>query len=178
MVRVQPVEGAYPGMPAERAYEVRLFETWPPDAVISNGRSIAYNPDPAAEAGWRYDGDSLTTIIRLPRMSVSKVAELTVKISSEKAAKAALLDGAVGRLARIRRLFKDVANTGPESLLHLATVGRRIDLNPQTAMAELAGYDAAKKQMADDLGKTSDDSWRLLWTLTVAEATDKVEAEQ
>lgn len=177
-VRVNPAEGSYPGMPTERGYEVRLFETWPPDSVIFNGEEIAFNSDPNAVTGWRYDGDSLTTIVRLPKTSVSKVAELTVKISPEKAAKSMLLDGAVGKLARIRRLFKDVANSGPESLLHLATVGRRIDLNPQTAMSELAGYDAARKQMSDELGKTTDDAWRLLWTLSIAESTDRVEAEQ
>jgi hypothetical protein len=67
-----------------------------------------------------------------------------VKISAEKAAKLPLLDGAVGRLARIRRLFKDVNNTGPDSLLRLATTGRRLELKPETAVSELAGYDAAK----------------------------------
>jgi hypothetical protein len=177
-VRVQPVEGTYPGMPTERGYEVRLFETWPPDSVNFNGQDIAYNADSAATTGWRYDGDSLTTIIRLPKTSISKAAELTMKISPEKAAKAALLDGAVGRLARIRRLFKDVANAGPDSLLHLATIGRRLDLNPQMAVSELAGYDATREKMADDLRKTSDNSWRLIWTLAVAESTDKVEADQ
>ncbi len=177
-VRVHPVEGGYPGMPAERGYEVRLFEAWPPDSVSFNGLAIAYNAEPDATTGWRYEGDWLTTIIRLPKTSVSTGAELTVRISADKAAKAALLDGAVGKLARIRRLFKDVNNTGPDSLLHLATVGRRLDLNPQTAMAELAGYDAAKEKMSDDLRKTTDDSWRLLWTLLVSESTDKVEADE
>jgi len=177
-VRVSSVEGGYPGMPAERGYEVRLFEAWPPDSVNFNGKEIAFNPDPAAAVGWRYDGDSLTTIIRLPKTSVTHPGELTVKISPEKAANVALLDGAVGKLARIRRLFKDVNNGGPESLLRLATTGRRIELNPQSAMAELAGYDAGKKQMSDDLRKTTDDSWRVLWILTLAEATDPVEADE
>ena len=178
VVRVQPVEGLYPGMPVERGYELRLFETWPPDAVTCNGQPIAFNPDPEATSGWRYEGEGLTTVIRLPRMPVSTPAEVTVKISAEKAAKLALLDGAVGRLARIRRLFKAVNNTGPDSLLRLATTGRRIELKPETTVSELTGYAAAQKTMADDLGRTADNAWNLLWTLGVAESVGRVEAEQ
>ncbi len=177
-VRVKPVEGSYPGMPTERGYEVRLFEVWPPDSVTFNGRNIAYNADPDAAAGWRYDGDLLTTIIRLPRTAVSGSAELTVRISPEKAAKAALLDGAVGRLARIRRLFKEVNNSGPDSLPRLATTGRRLELKPETALSELAGFDAAKEAMAGDLARTADNSWSLLWTLRVSETAEKVEADR
>jgi alpha-glucosidase len=178
IVRVKPVEGSYPGMPTERGYEVRLFEVWPPDSVTFNGQAMAYIADPDASAGWRYDGDLLTTIIHLPRTPVSTAVELTVKISSEKAAKTTLLDGAVGRLARIRRLFKEVNNTGPDSLLRLATTGRRIELKPETALPELAGYDAARDAMEKDLARTADNSWSLLWTLRVSEVTDKVEADR
>jgi alpha-glucosidase len=178
LVNVLPVEGAYPGMPTERGYEVRLFESWPPDSVAVNGQQIDYNPDPDAPAGWRYDGDSLTTIIRLPPIARSNPVELTVKISAEKAAKLPLLDGAVGRLARIRRLFKDVNNTGPDSLLRLATTGRRLTLRPETAVFELADYDAAKQAMAGDLSRTAENSWSLLWTMAVAESTNQVDADR
>jgi alpha-glucosidase len=178
VVRVQAAEGSYPGMPAARGYEVRLFEVWPPDSVMYNGQNIPYCADADASPGWCYDGDLLTTIIRLPRTPVSTMAELTVKVSSEKAARRTLLDGAVGRLARIRRLFTEVNNSGPDSLLRLATTGRRIGLKPGTALSELAGYDAAREAMAGDLSRTADNSWSLLWTLRVSEAVDKVEADR
>jgi len=178
VVRVQAAEGMYPGIPTERGYEIRLFETWPPDSVTCNGRPISYQPDSASAAGWHYDGDTLTTVIRVPRMPVSTAVEVTVGISAEKAAKLALLDGAVGRLARIRRLFKEVNNTGPDSLLRLATTGRRIELNPDSAVAELSGYAAAQATMAADLGRTAENSWSLLWSLGVAEGTAKVEADR
>jgi alpha-glucosidase len=176
-VRVQPVAGAYPGMPAERGYEVRLFESWPPDSVTFNGRNISYDDDPHAAEGWRYDGDSLTTIIRLPRMPVSAAVDLAVKISSEEAAKIALLDGAAGRFARIHRLFQDLNNSGPNSLLHLASMARRIELKPATALSELASYDAAKEAMTSDLYKTTDNAWGLLWTLRVSETATKVQPD-
>jgi len=178
IVRVQPVDGAYPGMPAERAYEVRLFEAWPPDSVTCNGQVLAFNADPSAAAGWHYEGDSLTTIIRLPRMVRSAAVELTVRVSPDKAARLALLDGAVGRLARIRRLFKEVNNSGPESLLHLATTGRRVELKPETALSELAAYDAARASMEGELNRTSDNAWSLLWSLQVSAASNKVEDDR
>jgi len=177
-LRVLPVEGTYPGMPTERGYEVRLLETWPPDSVTVNGENVAYNPEPDASQGWRYDGDSLTTFIRIPRKSVTGEIELSVRISPEKAARVALLDGAVGRLARIRRLFQELNNSGPESLLRLATAGRRITLKPETALSELAGYDSAKAAMAGDLSRTSDNAWSLLWTLQVSESAKKVDAPE
>jgi alpha-glucosidase len=177
LVRVQAVEGSYLGMPTQRGYEVRLFESWPPDSVTFNGQMIAYSADPEAPAGWHYNGDLLTTIIRLPRTPVSTAVELTVKISSEKAARLALLDGAVGRFARIRRLFKEVNNSGPDSLLRLATTGRRLELKPETALSELAGYDTTREAVAGDLYRTADNAWSLLWTLRVSEAADKVEAD-
>jgi len=178
IIRVQPVEGSYPGMPAERGLEIRLFGAWPPDAVIFNGQNISYTPEADAPAGWRYDGNTLSTIIRLPRMPVAHAAEVTVKISAEKAARISLLDGAAGRLARIRCLFKDVNNSGPDSLLRLATTGRRLELKPETAVSELAGYEAAMDAMAADLARTADNSWSLLWTLRVSEAVTKVETDR
>jgi alpha-glucosidase len=177
LVRVKPVEGSFPGMPTQRGYEVRLFEAWPPESVSFNGQTIAYNADPDAPAGWRYDGDVLTTVIRLPETPVSTEVVLTVKISSEKAARLALLDGAVGRMARIRRLFKDVNNTGPDSLLRLATACRRIELKPELALSELAGYKAAREAMEKDLNRTADNAWSLLWTLQVSEAVNKVDTD-
>jgi hypothetical protein len=111
-------------------------------------------------------------------MPVAHAAEVTVKISAEKAARISLLDGAAGRLARIRCLFKDVNNSGPDSLLRLATTGRRLELKPETAVSELAGYEAAMDAMAADLARTADNSWSLLWTLRVSEAVTKVETDR
>jgi len=155
-----------------------LFEAWPPDSVTCNGQVLAFNADPSAAAGWHYEGDSLTTIIRLPRMVRSAAVELTVRVSPDKAARLALLDGAVGRLARIRRLFKEVNNSGPESLLHLATTGRRVELKPETALPELAAYDAARASMEGELNRTSDNAWSLLWSLQVSAASNKVEDDR
>jgi alpha-glucosidase len=177
-LRVQPVEGSYPGMLTERGYEIRLFSTWPPDSVEFNGQNVPYTPDGAGSLGWRYDGDSLSTIIRLPKTSVNTGIELTVQISADKAAHAKLLNGAVGRMARAVRLFHDAENSGPDSLLRLATMSRRIELAPETAVQELEGYAAARQKVIDEFEKTNDRAWQLLGTQAISESMNKVEAEQ
>jgi alpha-glucosidase len=35
-VEIEPVRGSYPGMPAQRAYELRLPGDWPPESVTVN----------------------------------------------------------------------------------------------------------------------------------------------
>lgn len=173
-IHIGAIEGRYPGMPTERGYELRLFESWPPESVVVDGMIVPYNADESAAPGWHYDGDSLTTIIRLPRTGVSKPVDVTIKISPEQAANASALDGAVGRLTRIRRLFRAANNGGPDSLVRLATTGRRIELDPQTAASELRDLPTAQKHMADDLSKENSESWRLLWTLAVSESIGRV----
>lgn len=177
-LRVKPVEGTYPGMLPERSYEIRLFSTWPPDSVEFNGQNVPYAPDGVGSLGWHYDGDSLSTIIRLPKTSVNTGVELTVQISPDKAAHASLLNGAVGRLDRAVRLFHDADNTGPDSLLRLATMSRRIELAPETAVLELEGYSAARQMVIDELPRTNDRAWQLLGTQGIAESMNKVDAEQ
>ena len=105
------------------------------------------------------------------------LAGIRAFVHPRKEGRTGLLNGAVGRLARVRRLFRDVNNTGPESLLRLATIGRRLELKPDTALAELDGYAAAEASMEADFPKVVDNSWRLLWDLRTAAATDKVEAD-
>jgi hypothetical protein len=176
-VHISGAQGTYPGMPHERGYELRLISAWPPETVTANGVNIAYSAD-ASATGWHYDGDNLTTIIRLPRSSVASAVDVTVKITAQQAANAALLEGAAGRLARIRQLFHEANNGGPDSLVHMATTGRRIELKPETALPELRQLVAGQKAMAEDLSKDNPNSGRLLWTLSNHEAINKVEEEE
>jgi hypothetical protein len=60
-------------------------------------------------------------------------------------------------------------------MLHLATTGRRLTLKPETALPELSGYEAARKTMGDELYRTADNAWSLLWTLQVSETANKVD---
>ncbi|HEY0592713.1 MAG TPA: TIM-barrel domain-containing protein, partial [Thermoanaerobaculia bacterium] len=94
-IEILPVEGRWPGMPASRAYEIRLEATLPPESVSVNGADVRFAPDQGA-AGWRYDGATLATIVSIPRTDVSTKVEVVVKAP----AAPELLDGARGRLSR------------------------------------------------------------------------------
>ena len=139
---IAPVEGSFPGMLRERAYEVRLRGTWPPARVIWQGAEVPYRADGSAP-GWRYDGDRLTTIVSLPRADVSTRKELVVEQPA--GAEDALLDGVPGRLLRLKRGMTMLETLWPadwpsDAYVTLAQTGRRITLQPDSAQVELRRF--------------------------------------
>lgn len=128
-IEILPVEGAYPGMPVTRGYEIRLESTLPPVSVRSN----------RGTSGWRYDGATLTTVITVPPGPVNQRVDVIVK---SPAGPARLLSGVRGQLARLRSAM-DILNTSwpdgwsPDILIEAAQAGRRMTLQPSTARAEL-----------------------------------------
>ena len=124
-IEILPVNGAYPGMPATRGYEIRLESTLPPDSV--------------SVGTWRYDGSMLTTLITVPPTAVNRPVEVIVK---ESVAPATLVSGVRGQLGRLRTAM-DILNTSwpdgwsPDILIQAAQTGRRITLQPSTAREEL-----------------------------------------
>ncbi len=67
-IHIDAARGSYPGMLQARGYEIRLPGDWPPDSVTANGKPLAYAAKKDA-TGWRYDGNTLTTIITVPQPS-------------------------------------------------------------------------------------------------------------
>ena len=51
-----------PGMPQTRGYELRLPADWPPASVTVNGAPVA-KAGVTGEGGWRFEGNTLTTVI-------------------------------------------------------------------------------------------------------------------
>jgi len=138
---IAPVEGSFPGMLRERAYEVRLKRTWPPARVTWQGADVPYKADGAP--GWRYDGDDLTTIVSLPRADVSTRKELVVEQPA--GADRALLDGVPGRLLRLKRGMRMLEALWPadwpsDAFVTLAQTGRRLTLHPDSAAVELTRF--------------------------------------
>ena len=69
-IEIAPVKGVYQGMPKDRMYEVRLPADWPPEAVTANGHPLTYFARKGLP-GWRYEGNTLTTVITVPRTPVT-----------------------------------------------------------------------------------------------------------
>ena len=73
-VEIGPVEGDYPGMVKTRGYELRLAADWPPAAVTVNGAAIQQG-GPTGGGGWRFEGNTLTTVIPIAAGSVASAVQ-------------------------------------------------------------------------------------------------------
>jgi alpha-glucosidase len=140
-IEIFPAEGGFPGMLTERGYEIRLVNSWPPESVRGDGKEIPFSAEGAAPS-WRYDGDTMTTIISLPRASVREKTEVVVKTADALRERSALLEGARGRIARLKRAMSVLNQSwpqgwSPDALVAAAQTGRRITLKPHTAPSEL-----------------------------------------
>ena len=142
-VSVAPVEGRYPGMPTERAYELRLPGNWPPSAVTVNGEPLPFAKRKGT-IGWRVDGDTLTTIVATPRVSVNRPLIISLRIGPDLAHNRSLLDGFAGKLARLRETY-DLLNANwpvawsPDGLVSAMQTGDRIGYFPNTVLDEVSG---------------------------------------
>jgi alpha-glucosidase len=142
-ISVAPVEGHYPGMPTERAYELRLPGSWPPSAVSVNDVPLRFEKRKGT-IGWRFDGDTLTTIVTTPRVSVNSTLKISLRIEPEMAQNRALLAGFGGKLARLRETY-DLLNANwpiawsPDALVSAMQTGDRIGYFPKTALGEISG---------------------------------------
>ena len=138
-IDISPVEGSYKNMPENRAYELRLVESWPPQGVTVNDISLKISD---SGTGWRYDGNTLTTIISLPPERVHNPRHVTVQIASQVNSNVRLLNSAAGRIARCLDAMHVLEKAwpkgwAPDLLIDAAQTGERIGLKPETATAEL-----------------------------------------
>jgi alpha-glucosidase len=149
-IEVLPIEGRYPGMPPSRAYEIRLFGALPPSSITCKDRDVPFSPrvDPTA-AGWRYDGDTLTTIITLPQSDVTEPVTVIVKAPPPGSDAPALAAGYTGTLRRLAAAMRELNNTwpkgwAPDSLVEAIQTPSRIEIDPSSTSTEL-------KRLADRL---------------------------
>ena len=155
-VSVAPAEGHYQGMRTERACELRLPGSWPPTSVSVNGEALAYSKKEGAP-GWRFEGDTLTTVITTHSFRVTDVVTVTVRIKSEMARQRAMLDGFPGKMARLRETY-DILNAtwpvgwSPDRLIDAMQTGDRISYHPERAFVEVSGLPAKLAGLADLLG--------------------------
>ncbi len=141
-VRVAPAEGHYKGMPTVRSYELRLPGSWPPSSVSVNGESLAYAKK-SGVPGWRFEGNTLTSIITTRPFSLTDAVTLAVRTNPELARNRALLDGFAGKMMRLRETY-DILNASwpiawsPDRLIESMRTGDRITYHPDTAFAEIS----------------------------------------
>jgi Domain of unknown function (DUF5110) len=140
-IEIAPVRGGFPGMPQERGYEVRLPGDWPPESVTMNGAAMRN----AAKSGvpcWRYEGNTLTTVITVARMPMTSRVIVRVHRDAALVAGAAELDGFAGLMTRLHEAYDSLNQTWPlgwtpDALVDAMQTGDRLTYRPQTAGAEL-----------------------------------------
>jgi alpha-glucosidase len=141
-VTIAPVENRYRGMPTERGYELQLPGNWPPSAVSVNGMPLSYSTK-KGDTGWRFDGNTLTTVITTRRFPVADAVRITVQTGLEMARNRAMLDDFAGKMTRLRETYNILnanwpAAWSPDPLIGAMQTGDRIGYYPNTAFAEMS----------------------------------------
>ena len=144
---IDAAKGRYKGMPTARGYEVRLPGDWPPASVTVNKGALPYAPRPGA-AGWRFEGNTLTTVITVPKMSVALPVTIHVTRSADLFARRAELDGFAGAMTRLREAYDAVNQTwpiawAPDDLIDAMQAGDRLTYHPEQAGEHLTHYRTA-----------------------------------
>jgi alpha-glucosidase (family GH31 glycosyl hydrolase) len=146
-IEIGPIEGHYPGMANTRAYELHLPDDWPPAKVTVNGLEV-YRSDAPDEKGWRFDGNTLTTVIPI-KLGVAKTKNvIEVHRAPSLMLKRDELDGFPGALARLRAVYDtmrsaDPVTVPPDALIDAMQTGDRLGYHPETAARELAHFHEA-----------------------------------
>jgi hypothetical protein len=114
---------------------------WPPEEVTCNGAIVPFAHEAHAPS-WRYEGDELMLVISLPRFSMQEKVEVRITTAEEQLAHGHLLDGVRGKLARLRRVMPWLNQLwpqewSPEEVIRAAQTGRRMSLQPKSALHEL-----------------------------------------
>ncbi|WP_229741271.1 glycoside hydrolase family 31 protein [Silvibacterium dinghuense] len=152
-VEVSPAEGQYPGMLESRGYEIRLPLDWPPDSVTVNGTDIAQHD---GESGWTYDGNRLTTTIRVPSQSVHSPLRVEIHRAPGSLASRSKLDGFPGSITRLRAAYDALNSMWPftwssDPLIDALQTGDRMHYHPQDARNELTRFSGVYAQAMDEL---------------------------
>jgi alpha-glucosidase len=143
-VEIGPVEGNYPGMAMTRNYELRLPADWSPASVTANTSSIP-QAGATGEGGWRFEGNTLTSVIPVPAGSVDKKVIVEVHRADGLTARRSELDGFAGAMTRLRGTYDAMNQTGflaspPDILIDAMQSGDRLGYHPENATAELAHF--------------------------------------
>jgi alpha-glucosidase (family GH31 glycosyl hydrolase) len=140
-IKVEPVKGEFPGMLKRRGFEVRLPGDWPPSSVTINGISENFEKEPT-KPGWRFEGNTLTTVITVSQRAVDQSTTIRVHRSPELIARESELSGFAGEMTRYAE-SSDIANHAgmgtwaPDSLIDLLQTGDRLSYTPNLASGEV-----------------------------------------
>jgi len=140
---LRPARGSFPGFLRKRSLEIRIPFAPPPAEVNAGKRRLQWSYR-LKKRGWTYDGDTATTIIRLPAIDVTK--GITVEAASDPRFPPELVRGMKGLMTRLEWVRKTVtvaaqgasAGAGERLAVEAAQTGNRISRNPRGLAAEIS----------------------------------------
>ena len=157
-VTVAPAEGAYPGMPTTRSYQVKLPDDWPPTQVTVNNAPAAYQPD-ATKLGWRFEGNTLTTVISTGDFPIGTAVTFLIHRDPALLQRRSELNGFPGTIQRLREAYDALQNntpvdTPPDELTDAMQAGDRLNYHPEQAAAILTHWSEVLPHVAAAVAKT------------------------
>jgi alpha-glucosidase (family GH31 glycosyl hydrolase) len=155
-VEIAPIQGSYSGMIASRTYQLELPADWPPDTVIVNGAHLRFIGKQGQTSGWRYEGNTLMTVVDTPRFSVHERVRIEVRRKSGSLASRSELNGFAGAITRLHGAY-DALNAlspiawSPNVLIDAWQTGDRMSYRPQTARQEIERFSNVYMQSASEV---------------------------
>ncbi|MBV8674685.1 MAG: alpha-glucosidase, partial [Acidobacteriaceae bacterium] len=117
---------------------------WPPQRVTANGVALGLvrNDD---VPGWTFEGNTLTTVVTVPRTSVHNRTHVVITRAAGSSALRQQLDGFAGSISRLRGAYDTInailAFAQPrDTLIDAMQTGDRIHYRPETARMEVARF--------------------------------------
>jgi alpha-glucosidase len=138
-----------------RGYELRLPADWPPVSVTVDGKALK-PVKPGEPGGWRFEGNTLTTIVPVPAQSTAAKVVVEVRRGMGLTARREELDGFAGKMTLLRGAYDAMQATGPVAGPSLALIdamqsGDRLSYYPEKIDSELAHFQEALKRSQADL---------------------------
>jgi hypothetical protein len=136
-VTVAAAKGSYPGMLATRSYQLLLAGDWPPSSVEVSGTTLNYNAQEGSQ-GWRFEGNTLTTVITAPASPVNQELKIVVHRSGDLERRRTELDDFAGIMTRLREAYDALNQTwpigwSPDELVDAMQTGDRLSYRPDLA---------------------------------------------
>lgn len=143
-VTITPTKGHYKGMAAARSYELRLPGDWPPSSITMNGKALGLT-NTGGKPGWRFEGNTLTTVIRVPKTLSSSTTRLQIVRPMSFVRRRSELDSFAGKMSRLRSVYNLLNNNFPfdgpsPELVQLTQTGDRLSYFPLAASAEASYF--------------------------------------
>ncbi|WP_263372124.1 glycoside hydrolase family 31 protein [Granulicella cerasi] len=161
---VHAAKGSYVGMVRSRAIQLELPGDWPPTAVSVNGKRQELVRDPKA-SGWRFEGNTLTTIVLTDSFSTAHDVTIRVERDPKLVAQSSLLDGFAGKMVDLRRAYAQMNDIWPvNDLVAASQTGDRIGYRPEQALQEvkaLPGLITSAQRGVEEFAVREDKDWKV-----------------